>query len=84
LASGGADNTVRLWNTATGAMDLVLLPFAEGWSAFSPDGRYKYAGNPAGGFWYMVNLCRFDLGELDSFLPNIRRLPLEEPFLPAS
>ncbi len=25
LASGSDDNTVRLWSTATGAMDLVLL-----------------------------------------------------------
>jgi WD40 repeat protein/3',5'-cyclic AMP phosphodiesterase CpdA len=80
LASGSDDNTVRLWNTATGAMELVLMPSAEGWVAFAPDGRYKHAGHPAGGFWFMVNLCRFELGELDPFLPNVRRLPLDEPF----
>jgi WD40 repeat protein/3',5'-cyclic AMP phosphodiesterase CpdA len=84
LASGSADKTVRLWSTATGSMELALIHLAEGWIAFAPDGRYKFGGNPAGGFWFMVNLCRFELGELDPFLTNIRRLPLDEPFRPVS
>jgi len=84
LVSGSDVNTIRLWDAATGAMELELLPLADGWGAYAPDGRYKYAGNPVGGFWYMINLCRFELGELDPFLRNIRRIPLDEPFRPIS
>ncbi|MBI3467487.1 MAG: hypothetical protein HY000_31140 [Planctomycetes bacterium] len=46
-----------------------------------PDGRYKLGGNPAGSFWYAINLCRFEPGELDEFLPpgTLRGLAPDEP-----
>jgi hypothetical protein len=40
--------------------------------AFSPDGRYKLGGAPAGGFWHAANLCRFEIGELDEWIPGLR------------
>ena len=62
---------------------IVLAP--DGWAAFTPDGRrYKIGGNVAGGFWYAINLCRFEPGELDPFLPpgTLRRLAPDEPLAP--
>jgi len=51
----------------------------EGWVAFTPDGRYKPGGNPAGSFWFLSGLCRFEPGELDPYVPSIRRLASDEP-----
>jgi WD40 repeat protein/3',5'-cyclic AMP phosphodiesterase CpdA len=81
LASAGDDGTVRLWCTATGALLATLLGTPEGWVAFTPHGRYKLGGNPAGSFWYAIGLCRFEPGELDDFLPpgTLRRLQDDEP-----
>jgi hypothetical protein len=72
----------RLTISSIRSLPLVLVPSAEGWTAYTPDGRYKYAGDPAGSVWFTVGLCRFELGELDEFLPNIRRLEPDEQFLP--
>ena len=79
LASGSQDNTIRLWNVATGACLAILSPLPEGWVAFSPDGRYKLGGIPAGGFWHVINLCRFEAGELDDWVPGLR-LPDDASF----
>lgn len=32
------------------------------------------------GFWHVVNLSRFEVGELDGLLPEIRRMPPAAPF----
>ncbi|HEX3526887.1 MAG TPA: pentapeptide repeat-containing protein [Thermoanaerobaculia bacterium] len=72
LASGSADNTIRLWDIATGRCRAVLGLLAEGWAAFTPDGRYKLGGLPAGGFWHTIGLCRFEPGELDPWAPGLR------------
>jgi len=79
LASGSYDNTIRLWNVSTGACLAILSPLPEGWVAFSPDGRYKLGGIPAGGFWHVINLCRFEAGELDDWIPGLR-LPDDASF----
>ena len=65
----------------TGTLLAILYPTAEGWAAFTPEGRYKFDGNLAGGFWYALGLCRFEPGELDDFLPpgTLQRLALDEP-----
>ncbi len=31
-------------------------------------------------FWHAINLCRFDPGELDPYVPGLR-LPLDAPFI---
>jgi WD40 repeat protein len=72
LASGSDDGTIRLWNVANGRCLAVLLPLPEGWVAYSPDGRYKFGGVPAGGFWHVASLCRFEIGELDDWVPGLR------------
>jgi len=84
LASGSDDGTIRLWDVADGRCLAVLLSLPEGWVAYSPDGRYKIGGVPAGGFWHVINLCRFEIGELDEWVPGLR-LPDDASFfdLPA-
>ncbi|WP_437945106.1 pentapeptide repeat-containing protein [Sorangium sp. So ce296] len=82
LASASDDGTVRLWEVATGACRAVLLSRAEGWAAFTPDGRrYKLGGALAGSFWYAIGLCRFEPGELDALLPSLQRVPDGEPLV---
>ncbi|HWM93847.1 MAG TPA: pentapeptide repeat-containing protein [Thermoanaerobaculia bacterium] len=79
LASGSDDNTIRLWDIGSSTCVTVLGLLPEGWVAFSPDGRYKLGGIPAGGFWHVINLCRFEAGELDDWIPGLR-LPDDASF----
>ncbi|WP_437913721.1 pentapeptide repeat-containing protein [Sorangium sp. So ce302] len=81
LASASTDGTLRLWRVATGRCLAILLPCAEGWAAFTPDGRYRFGGDIAGSFWHVIGLCRFEPGELDPYLPNPLRLPDDEPLI---
>ncbi|MGB6163925.1 MAG: TIR domain-containing protein [Pseudonocardiaceae bacterium] len=82
LATGGDDGTTRLWSI-TGdepVARMTLLGLPEGWAALAPDGRYKLEGNVGGQFWNVINMCRFETGELDSYLPEVWQLTLEIPF----
>ena len=51
----------------------------DGWVAFTPAGRYKLSGSIAGGFWYGIGLCRFEVGELDPYLPHLCLVPVDQP-----
>ncbi|MEV4070307.1 TIR domain-containing protein [Nonomuraea fuscirosea] len=78
LASAGDDGVVILWEG--GERRATLLGLAEGWAALAPDGRYKVQGDFAGQFWHVVGMSRFELGELDPYLPGVRQVPLDSPF----
>ncbi|MEV0993922.1 TIR domain-containing protein [Nonomuraea sp. NPDC050202] len=78
LASAGDDGLVILW--AGGERRATLLGLPEGWAALAPDGRYKVQGEPGGQFWHVVGMSRFELGELDPYLPGVRQVPLDSPF----
>jgi len=78
LVSGSSDNTVRLWDAAAGQQRAMLVAGAKGWVTVLPDGRYKASGDVSDVFWYVIGLCRFEVGELDEFLPGLR-LPIEQP-----
>lgn len=79
LASASSDGTVRIWSVETGKCLVVLVSLPEGWVAFTPDGRYRFAGNLGGAFWHVIGLCRFEPGELDPYLPVPLRVPDDEP-----
>ncbi|WP_437320988.1 pentapeptide repeat-containing protein [Sorangium sp. So ce385] len=72
LASASDDGTVRFWDVGTQRCLAIFLVLAEGWVAFTPDGRYKFGGNLAGSFWHAIHLCRFEPGELDPHVPGLR------------
>ncbi|GAA3558810.1 hypothetical protein GCM10022419_044230 [Nonomuraea rosea] len=78
LASAGDDGVVILWEGGERRMTLLGLP--EGWAALSPDGRYKVHGETGGQFWHVIGMSRFELGELDAYLPGVRQVPLDSPF----
>ncbi|WP_182885130.1 TIR domain-containing protein [Microbispora sp. H10885] len=80
LASGGDDGVVILWDVPGRRRRTTLLGLPEGWAAFSPDGLYKLEGDVTGQFWFVIGMCRFEPGELDEYLPEVRRLALDEPF----
>jgi hypothetical protein len=61
---------MRLWNVTYGSLLATFVGGPEGWVALTPHGRYKVGGSPAGLVWFAINLCRFELGELDPFLPG--------------
>jgi WD40 repeat protein len=74
LASGSEDGTIRVWDVLDGALLATLFATEEGWAAFTPDGRYKVAGNLGGSFWYAVGMVRYEPGELDEFVLGLTRV----------
>ncbi|MEV4495778.1 TIR domain-containing protein [Micromonospora arborensis] len=83
LASAGDDGTVRLWDVADpehAQLRSTLIGLPDGWAAVSPDGRYKLDGDPANQFWHVIGTCRFEVGELDPYLTQVRRLAVDAPF----
>jgi len=82
LASAGEDGSVRVWAANGDGCLATLVALAEGWAAVTPDGRYKLEGTVTGAFWYTIGMCRFEPGELDPYLPLLRRLPHDAELLP--
>lgn len=81
FASAADDGAVRLWSAETGAVLATFIKLMDGWVTFRPDGRYKLGGDIGGSFWHAVDLCRFEPGELEPYLPTPLRIPDDEPLL---
>ncbi|HSV66968.1 MAG TPA: pentapeptide repeat-containing protein [Mycobacteriales bacterium] len=82
LATASRDSTARIWDT-TGTCLATLVPLPKGgYAVLLLDGSYKLDGNPGNVLWWAIKLCRFAPGELDPYVPEIRRLPPEAPILP--
>jgi WD40 repeat protein/uncharacterized protein YjbI with pentapeptide repeats len=79
LVCGCDSGTIHLWDLVRRRRLAVLMPLPDGWVAHAPDGRYKFGGRTEGGFWHVANLRRFEVGELDDWLPGLR-LPLDASF----
>ncbi len=76
IASGSNDGTVRLWRADTGTLIATLLgPTKDAWAVFVRDGSYKFGGTASESLQWKIGNARFDLDELDSYDPTIRRLP---------
>ena len=84
MASAADDGNVRLWtippagrvHEAKPRSTLIGLP--HGWAAVTPDGRYKSDGDIRGELWHLVGMCRFELGELDGYLDQVRQIALDD------
>ena len=79
LATASDDGTARIWDVAAGTRLVVLIPLEDGGYATVSDEGYKLNGDPHGRLWWVAKLCRFEPGELDSFVPGISRLPADAP-----
>ena len=77
LATASHDGTARIWGSATGEARATFAGFpGGGWAALFADG---YKGNLMGdNLWWAVRLCRFAPGELDPYVPGLRRLAEDE------
>jgi WD40 repeat protein len=78
IITGGADGTVRIWDPVSGTLLATLVGWPGGWAVLLPDGSYKLGGEHPG-LWWAAGLCRFEPGELDPYLPHIRRLDPDAP-----
>ena len=58
LATAGRDGTMRVWDPATGAAELVLLPQRERWAAAAADGAVRKHGDATGLVWFAAGLSR--------------------------
>ncbi len=79
LATASDDDTSRIWDTTTGVVRAILRQFAdEGYATLTADG-YKLDGDFGNDLWWAIKLCRFAPGELDPYVPGLRRLDPDEP-----
>jgi hypothetical protein len=67
-------------SAAQSLVTLVPLPDG-GYATLLPDGSYKLEGDPGDKLWWAIKLCRFAPGELDPYVPEIRRLPADAPVI---
>jgi WD40 repeat protein/3',5'-cyclic AMP phosphodiesterase CpdA len=80
-----ASDVVRIWDLsgATGpAVRATLIPFRDGGHAVLTDDGYTLDGEPGDDLWWAIKLCRFAPGELDPYVPEVRRLPPDTGILP--
>ncbi len=73
LATASDDGTARIWNVGTGAARAALVGFSGGGYAVLTADGYKVDGD----LWWAMKLCRFEPGELDGFVPGLRRVAAE-------
>ena len=78
LATASNDGTIRIWDVSTGSARVTLAEFSEGGYATLSTGGYKFDGDLLGELWWAIKLCRFEPGELDPYVPGLRRLSAEE------
>ena len=82
LATASIDDTTRIWDVASSTHLATLIATRNGWAALLPDGRYKAYGDLGEHVWWAVKLCRFETGQLDPYVPGIRRVPDDVAVLP--
>jgi uncharacterized protein YjbI with pentapeptide repeats len=82
IATASDDGTTRIWDANSGAHLATLVAFASGYAILLPDGGYKIGGKPGDDIWWAVKLCRFGAGELDPYVPGLRRLEAGETVFP--
>jgi hypothetical protein len=83
IATASDDRTTRIWAANTGLHLATLVTLSTGgFATLLPDGSYKLGGEPGDDVWWAIKLCRFGAGELDPYVPGIRRLNDGVPVVP--
>lgn len=70
LAVGLANGTVQLWEPDSRVLQATLVPLGEGWAVLQDAHHFGYQGTLRGEFWWTVGLSRFEIGELDAYIPG--------------
>ncbi|MFD0199524.1 MULTISPECIES: pentapeptide repeat-containing protein [Saccharothrix] len=74
IATASDDGTTRIW-TVDGVELAKLIIASDGWAVLLPDGHYRVVGDLSDILWWAVKLSRFEEGELDPYVPEIRKMP---------
>jgi hypothetical protein len=83
LITASADRTARIWDATTGVLLVTLVPLADGgYATLLADGGYNLQGDPGDSLWWAIKLCRFAPGELDRYVPGLKRLQRGNRVLP--
>jgi hypothetical protein len=78
VATASNDDTTRIWDVATRTTRATLIALPDvGYATLVADG-YKLKGDPGDRLWWAIKLCRFAPGELDPYVPGLRRIPEDE------
>ena len=80
IATASDDGTTQVW-TADGVELAKLITTEDGWAVLLPDGHYRVVGDLSDELWWAVKLSRFEEGELDPYVPEIRKMP-EDMMIP--
>jgi hypothetical protein len=80
LACALREGDVELIDAESGTVLATLGCSGRSWAAFTPDGRYKVPDEPDDVLRFHVDRWEFKPGELDPYLPQLARIPLEAPF----
>jgi len=80
LATSTEGGAVQIRETHGFSVTHTLLASDYGWASVSSAGAYKLDGDAAALFWYAMGMCRFEPGELDRYLPQIRRIQATDKF----
>jgi len=75
LAAASSLGTLTLIDTQAKNAPYTLLSTPKGWAILTVDGRYKTHGEVANHVWLSMGFTRFELDELDPWLPAALRLP---------
>jgi hypothetical protein len=82
LATASGDATARVWDAATGAHLVTLIPLPSGgYITLLPDARYKLDGDPGDCLWWEAGLRRLGPAEVSSRFREVRRLAPNGPIL---
>ncbi|MFO0652996.1 MAG: pentapeptide repeat-containing protein [Polyangiales bacterium] len=72
LATCSADGSTRLWDMKQpGRWVAEFSAVGDGYAVFTPQGKFRTAGDTRGGFWHAVNLCRIEAEDLERYT-NLR------------
>lgn len=84
MASCGDDGKVILWTvTEEGVTEAATLlgMHDDEWVAFTPDGRHKGNRGQSLDFWHVVGMSRFEVGELEAHVSDVRQLADDDPLI---
>jgi WD40 repeat protein len=83
VATASSDGTTCIWDVDNGTLlATLIMPSAGGYAVLLPDGSYQVGGDVGNEVWWAIKLSRFGPGELDPYVPGVRRLPAGERVLP--